>query len=172
MSDHLGTRTPDDVSPLPAEAQADAPNEDPTAPPADAPARGTMTWLIAAAAVVLAFLAIRALIAPAAPPTTGPGAGGAPTDPQALSRRDQLLNASLAAAQAGQWQSCIDNANEALSIDVRQARALNNLGFCQAQQGKLGDALRTLDAAIALDPSFTLARNNRAWVLGMRSGKP
>ena len=52
----------------------------------------------------------------------------------------------------------------ALLLDPADADSLNNLGWTLGKLGFFPQAVPPLEKAIALQPTYTLARNNLAWV--------
>ncbi len=87
------------------------------------------------------------------------GAPSAETPPGAAA----LINASLAAYRAGQFQQSIAAAQEALKVDPHSAEAWNNVGagYGALHQWDLGIAAER--QALALNPRLTIAANNLHW---------
>ncbi len=89
--------------------------------------------------------------------------GGSLVQPQ--SPASTLINASLAAYQAGQFQRSIDLAKGALQVDSHSAEAWNNIGagYGALKQWDLGIAAE--QQALKLNPSLQIAQNNLHWFL-------
>lgn len=86
-----------------------------------------------------------------------------PVSAAQIARGQALLNESLQQAQNGQFQECVATATEATNINPASAGAFNNLGFCAANLQLWDEAIRYIQEAIRLDPSFQLAKNNLVW---------
>lgn len=52
----------------------------------------------------------------------------------------------------------------ALPNDAKTADAYNNLGWALGQVGQYHEAVKAFEAALAINPDYTLARNNLKWV--------
>jgi tetratricopeptide (TPR) repeat protein len=76
-----------------------------------------------------------------------------------------LRRLALTACQAGRFADGIAYARQVLAIDPRRSRTHLLLGMALAQSGALGEALTSLDCAIALAPDLADAHGNRADVL-------
>lgn len=80
-----------------------------------------------------------------------------------------LINASLAAYRAGQFQRSIDEARQALRLDPGAAEAWNNIGAGYGALHLWDEAIEADQRAVALRPNFQLAKNNLAWALGQKA---
>ena len=81
-----------------------------------------------------------------------------------------LINASLAAYKAGQFQQSIDEARQAMKLDPRSAEAWNNVGagYAALHQWDLGIAAE--QQALKLNPALTIAANNLRWFESQKTG--
>jgi tetratricopeptide (TPR) repeat protein len=84
------------------------------------------------------------------------------TDPQ---NADALYYCAVVACQEDQLEQGIGLARRALERGPPQARIHNLLGKALDRQGKTLDAVKSFDAAIALDANFAEAHGNRAGIL-------
>jgi tetratricopeptide (TPR) repeat protein len=57
----------------------------------------------------------------------------------------------------------MQDCNQAVRYDAKNAVAFSNRGFAYAGKGELGRAIRDYDEAIRLDPYLTGARLNVSW---------
>ncbi len=82
-----------------------------------------------------------------------------------------LINASLAAYRAGQFQQSIADAQGALKVDPHSAEAWNNVGagYGALHQWDLGIAAE--QQALKLNPALTIASNNLQWFRSQRASR-
>jgi tetratricopeptide (TPR) repeat protein len=83
-------------------------------------------------------------------------------DPQ---NADALYYVAVVACQEEQFEQGIALARRALEFGPPQARVHNLLGKALERQGDHLEAVKSFDAAIALDPNFAEAHGNRASIL-------
>ncbi|HET9099892.1 MAG TPA: tetratricopeptide repeat protein [Acidobacteriaceae bacterium] len=76
---------------------------------------------------------------------------------------EDLLNASLRAFQAGQFQRSIDQAERALKLRPSYAEAYNNIAASYSAMHQWNPAIAAAQKAVSLKPDFQLAKNNLAW---------
>ena len=81
-----------------------------------------------------------------------------------LERARILLNQSLEHARAGRFGECTDSATQAADLNPNLAAAFSNLGFCAANLRQWDEAIRHTQEALRLDPNFSLAIANLAWM--------
>lgn len=74
-----------------------------------------------------------------------------------------LINASLAAYQAGHYQQSIDLARQALRVDPHSAEAWNNVGAGYGAMGQWDLGIAAEQQALALSPALAIAANNLRW---------
>lgn len=89
-----------------------------------------------------------------------PSAPPSPNRAQAIS----LLNASLDAFRAKDFERCIESATRATVLDPSLAGAFTNLGICSGALGRWDEGIRASEEALRIDPTSQLARNNLAWM--------
>lgn len=75
----------------------------------------------------------------------------------------EAISLSNAFASVSSYAACERVARAGLRLDSLNTVLLNNLGFAQIELRQLGEAVKTLEKAIALKPDFTLAANNLKW---------
>ena len=80
-----------------------------------------------------------------------------------------LLGASMAAYQSGNYDLSIGLARQILQKTPGSAAALNNIAAALAQQKKFDEALPNAEAAVKADPAFALAKNNLKWIQDERA---
>ncbi len=98
----------------------------------------------------------------AAPPQTAMvKAGGATT-------AADLLNESLALAQAGRYEDSKAAARAALQLDPKLAEAWNNIAAANEAEHHWDEAIAAAQKAVALKPDFQLAKNNLSWSLSQK----
>ncbi len=76
---------------------------------------------------------------------------------------DQLLNMSLQLYQVGNYNGCINLAKQALKIKSDFAEAFNNISCSYNQLGKYDSAIIYADKGLAINPTYELLKNNRAF---------
>ena len=67
---------------------------------------------------------------------------------------------SWVSLQRHRFEEAIEHAGTALEIDPRSVAALNNRGFARYCLGYVDEAIKDLEKALGIDPSFDLARAN------------
>jgi tetratricopeptide (TPR) repeat protein len=77
-------------------------------------------------------------------------------------RRDALINLSLAAYTSGRWGESAQLARAALVLDPHAALAWNNLGAAEGSMGDFANAIAAEQHALAENPTLAIARNNLA----------
>ncbi len=80
----------------------------------------------------------------------------------------EWLDRSLALYQAGRFKDCIEAAYRALKLNPKYAEAYNNIAAANNALKQWDDGIRAADAALRIQPSFELARNNRLWALSQK----
>ena len=78
---------------------------------------------------------------------------------------DALYYVAVVACQEKQFEQGVALARRALSLGARQARVHNLLGQALDRLGEKLEALKSFDAALAIDPNFAAAHGNRANIL-------
>lgn len=96
------------------------------------------------------------------------GGAAASSTPASQSAADHL-NASLQHYNAGRYQQCIDEANEALKLKSDYAEAYNNLAAGYIGLGNWDEAISSAQQALRVKPDFTLASNNLRLALQNKS---
>jgi protein O-mannosyl-transferase len=81
------------------------------------------------------------------------------------------INASLYRYQNGDYAGCIAAAQQALKMDSKSALAYNNIGAAYAGLHQWDMAIENERHALRLQPDFTLAKNNLAFYMQMKTGK-
>lgn len=76
---------------------------------------------------------------------------------------EDWLAASLTAYRAAQYETCIQDARNALHLRPDYAEAYNNIAAGYAAMGKWDDAIAAARKALVLKPDFPLAKNNLVW---------
>ena len=76
---------------------------------------------------------------------------------------DQLLNMSLQLYQVGNYNGCINLAKQALKIKSDCAEAFNTISCSYNQLGKYDSAIIYADKGLAINPTYELLNNNRAF---------
>jgi len=76
---------------------------------------------------------------------------------------EDWLNASLKDYQAGQYETSIRDAREALRLRPGYAEAYNNIAADYASMRQWDKAISAASTAVRLKPDFQLAKNNLAW---------
>lgn len=66
----------------------------------------------------------------------------------------------IAVAQKGLWREAIYRWERAVAIDPTYGRAFNNLAIGYEHEGRLDDARKAYDRAVALEPDNLLIRQN------------
>ncbi len=80
-----------------------------------------------------------------------------------------LINASLAAYRAGQYQQSISEAQAALKADPHSAEAWNNIGAGYGAMHEWDLGIAAEQQALKLNPNLTIAANNLRWFQSQRS---
>jgi tetratricopeptide (TPR) repeat protein len=75
---------------------------------------------------------------------------------------EPAFQAGLAAIQAQNWPQAIAANEAATRFNPASADAWNNLGWAYSQTGRIDDALRAYDRALAMNPAHERAKNNAA----------
>jgi protein O-mannosyl-transferase len=83
----------------------------------------------------------------------------------------QLINASLKAYQAGQFQQSIADARVALKMDPRSAEAWNNIGAGYGAMHQWDQGIAAEQQALKLNPGLQIARNNLQWFLSQKTAE-
>jgi tetratricopeptide (TPR) repeat protein len=78
---------------------------------------------------------------------------------------DALYYVAVVACQEEQFEQGVALARRAISLGARQARVHNLLGQALDRLGEKREALKSFDAALAIDPDFAVAHGNRANIL-------
>jgi len=68
-------------------------------------------------------------------------------------------------AQRGKYETALNYLRQAVTIAPRFSKAFNELGNCLCAMGRDREALAKYEKAIAIDPGFLEARNNRDSIL-------
>lgn len=76
---------------------------------------------------------------------------------------DQLLNLSLNAYTASDFNGCILMAEKALKIKPDYAEAYNNICCAYNQMGEFEKSLEAADKGLTINPDYELLKNNRAF---------
>jgi tetratricopeptide (TPR) repeat protein len=74
-----------------------------------------------------------------------------------------FLELSLKYYQLGNYEKCIESANEALKLKPDFAEAYNNIGTAYNGLKQWDKAIEACEKAVQLKPDFQLAKNNLAW---------
>ncbi|MGI4829074.1 MAG: tetratricopeptide repeat protein [Janthinobacterium lividum] len=80
-----------------------------------------------------------------------------------------LINASLAAYRAGQFQTSIEDARQALVLDPHSAEAWNNVGAGYGALGQWDPGIAAEQQALKLAPDLVIAQNNLRWFNAQKS---
>jgi tetratricopeptide (TPR) repeat protein len=75
----------------------------------------------------------------------------------------ELINLSMQRFRAGNFQGCIQAAEDALRLRPDYAPAYNNICAALNELGEWDKAVAAGERAVALDPGSALAKNNLAW---------
>ncbi len=109
---------------------------------------------------------------PAAPagaqPTAAPAAQPAAKTP---SESAQLVNESLSLYQQGKFYEALAAARKATELDPQDANAFNNMCAAYNSLEMWDKAIDSCQKALAINPSFELAKNNLSWALKKKEGK-
>ncbi len=71
-----------------------------------------------------------------------------------------------------QYKEAVELFSKVLEQDPGHVQSCGNLGLAYAGLGRRASALECLDKALALDPSYAPARNNRLIIREMKEGEP
>lgn len=88
---------------------------------------------------------------------------------QYLVLMDQFESA-MSAMRDGDYAAALAGFQQILEQDPTSVQAHGNAGLCCAFLGRKAEALAAFDRALALDPDYEPARNNRRGVLALREG--
>jgi protein O-mannosyl-transferase len=101
------------------------------------------------------------------PPADDPAARVAAAEKlaRATPTADSQINLSLAYYQAGNFQGCINSANDALKLRPEDALAYNNIAACQGALSHWDEEIEAAQHALRINPGFELARNNLQWAI-------
>lgn len=101
----------------------------------------------------------------AKPPASDPAARVAAAEKlaRATPTADSQINLSLAYYQAGNFQGCVNAANDALKLRPEDAVAYNNIAACQGALNHWDEEIAAAQNALRINPGFELARNNLQW---------
>jgi len=83
---------------------------------------------------------------------------------QAQQGQPDYLKLSFERYQQGQYQGSIDAAQSALKADPKAAWAYNNIAVSLLALKKYDEAIANAEHALLVQPGFTLALNNLAWI--------
>ncbi len=89
------------------------------------------------------------------------GGGGTAVPPTAA----LLINASLAAYNAGKYQEAIAVAQRSLALAPNSAEAYNNIAASYGALKQWGPAIESVRQALSINPNLQIAKNNLAWFL-------
>ncbi len=70
-----------------------------------------------------------------------------------------------------EWEKAIDSFQESLSKNKNHVQSYGNLGICYAQIGKKAEAIRAIEEAIRLDPTYEPAITNRIIIESLEEGE-
>ena len=87
------------------------------------------------------------------------------------SRVEQLIDQSQVAFNAKDWEAVIRITTEVIDLDPQNAVAYTNRSAAYAQKDFLNKALKDSNDAIKFNPDFSLAYNNRGYVLELLGNK-
>jgi len=76
---------------------------------------------------------------------------------------DGLVRKGVEYEKSGQWNKAIEQYKRAIELssnDSRLSIIYTNLGVCYAQIGKINEAIKELETALKIDPSYERAREN------------
>jgi tetratricopeptide (TPR) repeat protein len=82
---------------------------------------------------------------------------------------DSRINLSLVYYQAGNFQGCINSANQALKLRPEDALAYNNVAACQCALSHWDEEIEAAQHALRINPGFQLAKNNLAWAISEKN---
>jgi tetratricopeptide (TPR) repeat protein len=88
---------------------------------------------------------------------------GETPEPPVNGTAEDWLNASLKDYQAGQYETSLRDAREALRLRPGYAEAYNNMAADYASMRQWDKAISAASTAVRLKPDFQLAKNNLAW---------
>lgn len=80
-----------------------------------------------------------------------------------------FLDLSLKYYQAGNYEKCIEAANEAIKLQPDYAEAYNNIGTAYNGLKDWDKAIAACEKAVKLKPDFQLAKNNLAWAVEQKA---
>jgi tetratricopeptide (TPR) repeat protein len=105
------------------------------------------------------------------PPADDPAARVAAAEKLAQSAptADSQINLSLVYYQTGNFQGCINSANQALKLRPEDALAYNNIAACQGALSHWDEEIDAAQHALRINPGFQLAQNNLAWAISERN---
>ncbi len=84
---------------------------------------------------------------------------------------EDYLELSLMYYNAGQFDKCIEAANNALQLKPDYAEAYNNIAAAYGELHKWDEEIAACEKALKLKPDFQLARNNLAWASSQKNKK-
>jgi len=81
---------------------------------------------------------------------------------------ENYLTLSLRYYEAGQFEKCIEAAQEAIKLRPHYAPAYNNIGAAYNSLKMWEKGIEACQKALEIDPGFQLAKNNLNWALSQK----